>query len=145
MNVKTVSVLLILVVLVAGIAVNGSRAQPMPGTSVAFQQCLEGSGETAERCRSLVAVLAAMEEVGVELGGSQVGDVGGSIGGDIGGDMGGFGGDLESPEFWRDVATRVLDAFLGGLIKAFVRHLVGSSLPMHLDAQVDPALFDPIR
>jgi len=141
MNVKTVSVLLILVVLVAGIAVNGSRAQPMPGTSVAFQQCLEGSGGTAERCRLLVAVLAAMEEVGVELGGSQVGDVGG----DIGGDMGGFGGDLASPEFWRDVATRVLDAFLGGLIKAFVKHLVGNSLPMHLDAQVDPALFDPIR
>ena len=138
---KTVSVLLILVVLVAGIAVNGSRAQPMPGTSVAFQQCLEGSGGTAERCRSLVAVLAAMEEVGVELAGSQVGDVGG----DIGGDMGGFGGDLASPEFWRDVATRVLDAFLGGLIKAFVKHLVGNSLPMHLDAQVDPALFDPIR
>jgi hypothetical protein len=141
MNVKTVSVLLILVVLVAGIAVNGSRAQPMPGTSVAFQQCLEGAGGTAERCRSLVTVLAAMEEVGGELAGSQFGDVGG----DIGGDMGGFGGDLASPEFWRDVATRVLDAFLGGLIKAFVKHLVGSSLPMHLDAQVDPALFDPIR
>jgi len=37
MAVKSIAVLVMVVVLVAGLAVNGSRAQPLPVTSVAFR------------------------------------------------------------------------------------------------------------
>lgn len=144
MNVKTLSVLLLLVMLVGGIAVNGSRAQPLPGTSVAFQQCLEGAGKTAGRCRSLVTTLAAMEEVGGDL----VGDVTGGIGGDVGGDVGGIGGDVGGvggDDFLKDLAAKALEAFLVGLAKYVVTHFVGGGLPITLDAQADSTLFDPVR
>lgn len=47
---KSIAVLLIMLALVAGVAVNGSDAQPLPGTSVAFRQCLGGEAGT-DQCQ----------------------------------------------------------------------------------------------
>lgn len=137
---KTVCVLTMLTVLVAGIAVNGSRAQPLPAASVAFQQCLEGEGTPGHRCRSLGKTLTAMEEVAAEL--AFASDVGGNIGGDIGGDVAAVGGD----DFLRDLAARALEVFLAGLARVFVQNLIrGDGMPFSLDAKIDSALFDPVR
>jgi len=151
MNMKTVSVLTILTVLVAGIAVNGSRAQPLPAASVAFQQCLEGE-HPRDRCRSLGKTLTAMEEVGGanDLGGNVGGDIGGNIGGVIDGNVGGdIGGDVASAgtdDFLRDLAARALEVFLAGLARVFVQNLIrGNGMPISLDAKIDSTLFDPVR
>lgn len=63
MAVKSIAVLAIVVVLVAGLAVNGSRAQPLPAVSVAAQQCQTGGAVPAgSACRPLlVAPAGALE------------------------------------------------------------------------------------
>jgi len=160
MNMKTMSVLTMLTVLVAGIAVNGSRAQPLPAASVAFQQCLEGE-HPGNRCRSLGKTLTAMEEAGGhelgganDVGGNVGGDVGGDVGGNVGGDIGGnidgdAGGDFASAgsvDFLRDLAARALEVFLAGLARVFVQNLIrGNAMPISLDAKIDSTLFDPVR
>ena len=59
---KTVGVLVLVLMLVAGIAVNGSRAQPLNATSVAFEQCLGMDPARADRCQPLVRSLVAQTE-----------------------------------------------------------------------------------
>jgi len=144
---KTVCVLTMLTVLVAGIAVNGSRAQPLPAASVAFQQCLEGGGTPGHRCRSLGKTLTAMEEVAAELAFAD--HVGGNIGGDISGDIAGVGGDVAAfggDDFLRDLAARALEVFLAGLARVFVQNLIrGDGMALSLDTKVDSTLFDPVR
>jgi hypothetical protein len=140
MHVKTVGVLLILTVLVGGIAVNGSRAQPLPGTSVAFQQCLQSETAPSAQCRSLNKALLAMEEIGAELA-FAAGDAGGNVGGDVGGEVAGAGED-----FLRELAVRALEVFVVGLAKALLNAwLGGSAWPISLDAQIDSTLFDPVH
>lgn len=51
---KSMAVLLIVLALVAGVAVNGSDAQPLPGTSVAFRQCLGGEAGT-DQCQIILS------------------------------------------------------------------------------------------
>lgn len=132
---KTIGVLLILTVLVAGVAVNGSRAQPLPATSVAFQQCLDGENRSGARCRPFGGTLIAMEEIGLELAGARA-DVG-----EIGGDIAGAGDD-----FLRDLAARALEAFLVSLARVLVQALIrGSGLPVSPDVSIDSTLFDPVR
>lgn len=46
---KCVALVAVILVLASGIAVNGSRAQPLAGDSVAFQQCQADT----EQCRPL--------------------------------------------------------------------------------------------
>lgn len=48
---KCVALVAVILVLVSGIAVNGSRAEPLAGDSVAFQQCQADT----EQCRPLEA------------------------------------------------------------------------------------------
>ncbi len=56
MAVKSIAVLAIVVMVVAGFAVNGSRAQPVPGVSVAALQCQTGTAPaSATPCRPLVS------------------------------------------------------------------------------------------
>src|SRR3989304_5104114 len=54
MAVKSIAVLVMVVVLVAGLAVNGSRAQPLPVTSVAFRLCQLGE-QMPQPCRPIVS------------------------------------------------------------------------------------------
>ncbi len=51
---KSMAVVLIVLALVAGVAVNGSDAQPLPGTSVAFRQCLGGEAGT-DQCQIILS------------------------------------------------------------------------------------------
>ncbi|MGH2396277.1 MAG: hypothetical protein ACRDFW_04665 [bacterium] len=60
MEVKNVVVLGLVLLLVAGVAVNGSRAQPLTATSVAFEQCADVA--RADRCQSLLRPLLAQTE-----------------------------------------------------------------------------------
>lgn len=117
---KWLSVLILVVVLVSGVAVHGSQATPIAGRSVAFSQC-GASGEDVPSCRSLTGHLA----LGVEDGpGDTIGvvDTIGSVGtNDIG--TAGFGGDA-TPDRWLQVAQGLLavaqvvlanwDKFFGG-------------------------------
>jgi hypothetical protein len=138
MHVKTVGVLLLLTGLVGGVAVNGSRAQPLPGTSVAFQHCLQGEPTPGAQCRSLNKALVAMEEIGAELA-FAAGDAGGNVGGEVGGDVAGAGED-----FLRDLAVRALEVVVVGLARALLQALIrGTDLPVSRDAQIDTTLFDP--
>lgn len=136
MHVKTVGVLLMLTVLVGGVAVNGSRAQPLPGTSVAFQQCLQGEAAPGARCRALGRTLLAMEEIGAELAFAE--NTAGAVGGDVGGEVAGAGDD-----FLRELAVRALEVFVVGLAKALIAAWFGGSAwPIGLDGQADTTLFD---
>lgn len=71
---KSIAVLLMVLVLVAGVAVNGSRAQPLLSKSVAFDQCDGGSRLDPKRC--LPVLEHASDSDAVSLG----------AGGDVGGD-----------------------------------------------------------
>ncbi len=62
---KTVVVLVLVLLLVAGIAVNGSRAQPLNARSVAFEQCLGMDPARADRCQPLLKPLVAQTELEV--------------------------------------------------------------------------------
>ncbi|MGH2374770.1 MAG: hypothetical protein ACRDIC_15050 [bacterium] len=61
MKVKSIVVLVLVLALVAGIAVNGSRAQPLTVTSTAFQQCV-GQTAGAAPCEPLLRPLVAQTE-----------------------------------------------------------------------------------
>ena len=138
---KTVGMLLILVVLVAGVAVNGSRAQTLPLTSVAFEQCSGASGVQTDRCRSVIAALAA--------GGEVAGDFGMDVGDNYGGDYGtvdqGFGGDLSSPEFLAAAVRAAVRAALVELARRAIDQIIGGTMHPVLDAHIDPGIFDPVR
>ncbi len=55
---KSIAVLLIVLALVAGVAVNGSRAQPLSERSVAFEQCQVNSSVHVAKCYPLIGTLA---------------------------------------------------------------------------------------
>src|SRR3989304_1398797 len=80
MAVKSIAVLVMVVVLVAGLAVNGSRAQPLPVTSVAFRLCQLGE-QMPQPCRPIVSPeRAALDDGGRDYDGGFEAD-----GGDDGG------------------------------------------------------------
>jgi len=105
MEMKWLSVLLVAVVLVAGVAVHGSGAAPIARHSVAFAQCGASGGEM-QACRSLTSRLA----LGVEEGpGDNVGVVGAldAVGANDAGVIG-AGGDI-SPDRWVAVVLAAMD------------------------------------
>ncbi len=61
---KSTTVLLLLMTLVAGIAVRGSQAQPLPQPSVAFTQCQAGGRHAA--CQPLGPRLTGLAVEGLE-------------------------------------------------------------------------------
>lgn len=102
---KWLSVLILVVGLVAGVAVHGSRAAPIERHSVAFAQCAD-SGSARDACPMLTSRLAlGFEEgpgdhIGVV---SAIGPVGANEAGIIG-----AGGDI-SPDRWVGVALAALE------------------------------------
>src|SRR3972149_10599063 len=90
MAVKGTVVLVMVVVLVAGLAVNGARAQPLPVTSVAFRLCQLGE-QMPQPCRPIVSPeRAALDDGGRDYdGGFAAG--GGGGGGKHWGGLGGRG------------------------------------------------------
>src|SRR3989304_2626083 len=78
MAVKSIAVLVMVVVLVAGLAVKGSRAQPLPVTSVAFRLCQLGE-QMPQPCRPIVSPeRAALDDGGRDYdGGFEAGGGGG--------------------------------------------------------------------
>src|SRR3989304_5390042 len=80
MAVKSIAVLVMVVVLVAGLAVNGSRAQPLPVTSVAFRLCQLGE-QMPQPCRPIVSPeRAALDDGGRDYDGGFAGGGGGGGG-----------------------------------------------------------------
>lgn len=98
---KWLSVLILVVGLVTGVAVHGSRAAPIAQHSVAFAQCAEGGA-----CQALTSRLA----LGFEEGpGDYIGVVSaiGLVGANEAGIIG-AGGDI-SPDRWVAVALAALE------------------------------------
>src|SRR5687768_12509735 len=123
---------MILVILVTAIAVNGSRAQALSATSVAFDQCL-GHARSAERCSSLGSRVGFVED---SVGAIETGAYGDS--GLNGGDLGDHQvAELSNPELWQEIFVHVLEAFLLAVARrAAERVHIGGTLPIMLDARL---------
>jgi hypothetical protein len=82
---KTVAGILVLVMLVMVIAVSGSRAQPLPASGVAFQQCVGQDAPPDGGCGPAGLIVAGVDEVDGERAMDQVGygDLGQAPGGDL--------------------------------------------------------------
>ena len=105
MEMKWLSVVILVVGLVTGVAVHGSRAAPIARHSVAFAQCGAG-GALGDACQALTSRLA----LGVEEGpGDYIGVVAaiGAVGANEAGIIG-AGGDI-SPDRWVAVALAAMD------------------------------------
>lgn len=132
MKVKNVVMLGLVLLLVAGVAVNGSRAQSLTATSVAFDQCTDAS--RADRCQPLFRPLLAQTEAELAaLDGSAEG-VGAAAGAAEIGESRGM-----SPLGWAAFAFEVARYLLDRLI--FQRG--GASRPGPVI--VAETVFDPIR
>src|SRR3972149_6326801 len=119
MAVKGTVVLVMVVVLVAGLAVNGARAQPLPVTSVAFRLCQLGE-QMPQPCRPIVSPeRAALDDGGRDYDGGFAAGGGGGGGKDPGG-LGGRGGGAGARVEWescgppRGVRSRLFVFFGGG-------------------------------
>jgi hypothetical protein len=146
---KTLSLLLTLVLLVTVVAVNGSRAQPLPGLSTAFQQCVGHEAVLLGRCLPIGALRTGL----ADFGGDESVDIGGY--GDAGGyyDAGGFydageGDQFSSPDLWREIAVAALNAGLFALAGEVARwageRLAGGGAgSTDLRVSVPSTVFDP--
>ena len=109
MAVKSIAVLVMVVVLVAGLAVNGSRAQPLPVTSVAFRLCQLGE-QMPQPCRPIVSPeRAALDDGGRDYDGGFEAD----------------GGD-DGDKHWWDLGVRVALAVARAAAEWWASHYSGS-------------------
>ena len=69
------AVVLIVLALVAGVAVNGSRAQPLSERSVAFEQCQVNSSVHVAKCYPLIGSLAQADPEDIPRDEDGFGDV----------------------------------------------------------------------
>lgn len=119
---KGVAVVVVVLLVVAGLAVNGSRAQPLSSTSVAFRLCPPGQG-AAHQCRPLLTLDQA------------------ALDGDYREAQDAYGGDAASDNHWWDLATRVAVAVAQSVAQWWASHYSGSISP---DAPAaDWTIFDP--
>jgi hypothetical protein len=139
--VKTLSVLVVLVLLVTTVAVSGSRAGPRPAVSAAHRQCFEIAAAPAGGCSSLVSARAAFDEIGADRDvytGDQFGDAGFDQ-----------GQDLSSPEFWREVLVAAVTAIAYTLAEEAAKwaaeRLGGGNMPAVFDTQIPAGVFDPVK
>jgi hypothetical protein len=137
MDMKTIAGILMLVILVTLVAVSGSRAQPLPASSVAFQQCLGQAALSDGRCTSAVGHVAGVDEFGGDRAMHQAGY------GDLGHAQ---GGDLSSPEFWRDIGWPVIKAVILEVMRwALDRYFGGDSSADLTTEYASPIIFDPAK
>jgi hypothetical protein len=139
---KTLSVLLTLVLLVAVVAARGSLAQPMPATSAAFQHCIRSEAAPSGRCLPVGVLRAGLADMGVDEMGGQIGGVGGYF-------DAGQGEQLSNPDLWREIAVAAFNAGLYALVGELARwageRLFGAAVPAPQRVAIPPALFDPVR
>jgi hypothetical protein len=144
MAVKIVVLLVLLVVLVGGVAVSGSRAQPLPQVSVAFSQCANQRSRSTGSCRPLIAPMAVGRDEGADeadAGGVDAADA--NEAGANEADAGEAGGD-DSPDRWMEflaAGLRAVAAVLDLMARAGI--VVGS--PAELPAPVTVTIFDPAQ
>ncbi len=122
---RQMMVLLAVVLVIAVIAVNGSRAQPLPQVSVAAQQCPSTGGISGPLCRPLGRAVATIPEN--ELSARE--------------DFAADGGDNSDPEWhWQALAIRV------ALVVAnwAAEHFTGAYQP-DAPGRVAQTIFDPVR
>jgi hypothetical protein len=132
---KTVGGILALLMLVTVIAVNGSRAGPLPATGAAFRQCLGEDAPSDGRCAPAGSFTAGVDEVGAGHTLDQVGY----------GDFGqARGGDLSAPEFWSEIHRVV---FLENvLVRMALDYFFGRyTSPGPTTAHTAALIFDPVR
>ena len=123
---KSMAVLLIVLALVAGVAVNGSDAQPLPGTSVAFRQCLGGEAGT-DQCQ---IILSQADTVWNDDGVPEF-----------------FGGVFRAvTDFLSRPAVRAVVRDLAiELFERFIDYLFGFDVSVANQYAVDSAIFDPTQ
>lgn len=121
---KSIAVLLIVLALVAGVAVNGSDAQPLPGTSVAFRQCLGGEAGT-DQCQ---IILSQADTVWNDDGVPEF-----------------FGGIFRAvTDFLSRPAVRAVVRDLAiELFERFIDYIFGFDVSVANQYAVDSAIFDP--
>lgn len=127
---KMVGVVLILMLLVAGVAVGGSRAQALPADSVAFAQCRGGTGAILSRCVPLVTPVA----MGADEGPGGDGGFGAVGANEAGANVG--------PEPDHSLAQHALAVILAALAEAYT-HYFGRGLPLTLEP-ASSYFFDPV-
>ena len=141
---KTVAGLMVLVFLVTAVAVRGSRAQPLPEASTAFQQCHGASAQMSGQCLPASSALVGLADMGVDDDVAYGGDY---WGGDWGDRSYGQEESLSSPEWWREVALAAVTAGLQALALEAARwaaERLGGEAPGQLHTQLVPELFDPV-
>lgn len=144
MKVKNVVVLCLVLLLVAGVAVNGSRAQPLNRvTSDAYRNCVGKAGQrppiVLERCRPVGEIVVAQTEFEANfdaVGGVGAGEAGAGIGAD---------GDVTGGERWREVAQQVLQLLTNLVNLLNVLQVMGGGLPDGMEIAYVDTLFDPAR
>lgn len=130
---KTVVMLALVMMLVAGIAVNGSRAQALTATSVAFEQCWGKDAAQTDRCQPLVrSLLAQTDFEGADRQASEAAGAGGDVGDNA--EIGESRGWIAAVALAWEVAKYFLDN----------RYFPGSVDPRR-PAIVIEAIFDPSR
>jgi len=129
---KTMGVVLVLMLVVAGIAVDGSRAQTIPATSVAFDQCQQDGGPGHTQCAPLAARMA-MEPGEVDARG--FGDVGANE----------AGADVSPDHSFQEHAVAVVEAVVGAVLRELYDHFFGNGLPIMPDIPVASTVFDPAK
>ena len=138
---KSIAVLLIVLALVAGVAVNGSRAQPLSERSVAFEQCQVNSSVHVAKCYPLIGTLAQADPEDIPRDEDGFGDVVGIA--DVGDVVGIADVDPERIKsgwwvFFINVATYVAEWLVEN------RYFPGSQMP-DSPVVVMATLFDPVR
>ncbi len=131
---KTIGVVLVLMLVVAGIAVEGSRAQMIPATSVAFDQCQQDGGAGRTQCAPLAARMA-MEPGEGEVDARGFGDVGANE----------AGADVSPDHSFQEHAVAVVEAFLAAVGRELFDHFFGNGLPIMPDVAVASTVFDPAK
>jgi hypothetical protein len=140
---RTTSVVLMLVLFVTTVAVGGSRAEPIPGASVAFQQCQGPQAEQPASCRPGGPILIS-EDFGMDRDTVQAADYGWDSGWDYGESQ---AEQLASPEFWRELVTAAVRAGVVAFAAEFAARLAdqyfGNQMFVVAEARGEPTLFDP--
>ncbi len=131
---KTVGVVLVLMLVVAGIAVEGSRAQMIPATSVAFDQCQRDGGAGGSPCAPLAARMT-MEPGEGDVDARGLGGVGANE----------AGADVSPDHSFQEHAVAVVEAVVGAVLKELYDHFFGNGLPIMPDIPVASTVFDPAK
>jgi hypothetical protein len=140
---RVIAMLLTLVMFVTVLAVNGSRAQPLPGASAAYRQCVGFEAAPVGRCLPIVTLKAGFDEFGADRQADQFA---------AGDGYGSFeqtqGEQLSSPEMWAQLAVKFLEAtvlaFAAELGTRLAARAIGSAHLPDSEVRLSADMFDPV-